>query len=335
MQHSNPSKLNWDDFRYILAVARSGSFAAAAALLGTSTPTVFRRARDMEQRIGTQLFRRDTTGVALTSAGRDAASLAGTMELEIVSLEARIANEDREAVGIIRFATVDTLIAGPLMPVLSRFRQEFPGICLDIRSGIGMADIRQRQVDAALRAGGEPPESLVGRKLCRIAVALYCGRGHFASSLHGEFEKAGSDDRVISNERELAAFVETSRPPVVVPGDDLGHLATARWFHGRKLAAEPALRANSLHTLELAVQHNVGLGLLPCYLADLNPGLVRLSAPIGDFASDLWFLTHPELRETARLRALSDFLFLECRSLRSLFEGQTGDPAWRWASAPG
>ncbi|MHA7775291.1 LysR family transcriptional regulator [Roseibium sp. M-1] len=333
MQHSDPSKLNWDDFRFILAVARSGSFAAAAAVLGTSTPTVFRRARDMEQRIGTQLFRRDTTGVTLTAAGRDAAALAGTMELEIVSLEARIANEDREAVGTIRLATVDTLIAGPLMPVLSRFRQECPGICLDIRSGIGMADIRQRQVDAALRAGGEPPENLVGRILCRIAVALYCGRGHYASTLQGEIEREAPEDQEISNERELAAFVARSRPPFVVPGDDLKHLATARWCHDHKLAAEPALRANSLHTLERAVQHNMGLGLLPCYLADLNSDLVRLSAPIEDFSSDLWFLTHPELRETARVRALSDFLFLECRSLKNLFEGRAGNPVWRSTGA--
>lgn len=292
-------RLQWDDLNLVLSVARAGSFAGAAARLGVSTPTVFRRARALEERLGTLVFRRDNTGVSLTSAGRDAAALAERIEQEINALEARVGNEDSEAAGTIRLATVDTLVAGPLMPLIARFRQDYPAILLDVRTGIGMADLRQREVDAALRAGGEPPESLVGRKLCRIAVAVYCG-----TTMSGV---------------SPTAF---DRQPWVVPDDELGHLSSVRWLKASGHWARAVLRVNSLHSLALAVANGMGLGVLPCYLADGDPRLVRLGNPIAALASDLWFLTHSELRHTARMRALSDFLAQEFHALRPLFQGE-------------
>ena len=69
MQDFRTSRLHWDDLRLILAVRRAGSFAGAAGRLGISTPTVFRQAKSLEQRLGTLVFRRDNTGVSLTAAG--------------------------------------------------------------------------------------------------------------------------------------------------------------------------------------------------------------------------------------------------------------------------
>jgi DNA-binding transcriptional LysR family regulator len=292
-------RLDWNDLRLVLAVARTGSFAGAAAQLGVSTPTVFRHAKGMEVRLGTLVFRRDNTGVSLTPAGREAAALAGRIEEDITALEARVGNEDSEVAGSVRLATVDTLISGPLMPVIARFRQKHPEVRLDLRSGIGMADLRQREVDAALRAGGEPPESLVGRKLCKIAVAVYC-----ATTTVGASPDA-LDGR-----------------PWVAPDEELGHLASVRWLKDRGYWSQAILFGNSLHTLALAVANGLGFGVLPCYLADGDPRLVRVGAPIDELSSDLWFLTHSELRRTARMRALSDFLAQEFQALRPLFRGE-------------
>jgi DNA-binding transcriptional LysR family regulator len=83
------------------------------------------------------------------------------------------------------------------------------------------------------------------------------------------------------------------------------------------------MQTNSLHTLAQAVASGIGLGILPCYLADLDPRLVRMGDPIEELAGDLWFLTHPELRASARVRALSDHLAQEFHSLRPLFTGET------------
>lgn len=302
MPDFTPQRLDWNDLRLVLAVARSGSFAGAAVHLKVSTPTVFRHARAMEKRLGTLVFRRDNTGVSLTPAGREAAALAARIEEEIGALEARVGNEDSETDGSIRLATVDTLIAGPLMPIVARFRQAHPGIRLDLRSGIGMANLRQREVDAALRAGGEPPEDLVGRKLCRIAVAVYGTPTIAADGTKG-----------------------FGQQPWVAPDEELGHLASVQWLKSRGYWSRATLYASSLHTLTLAVANGLGFGVLPCYLADGDPRLVRVGAPIDELSSNLWFLTHEELRHTARIRALSTFLAREFQALRPLFQGQSAN----------
>lgn len=294
-------RLRWDDLQLVLHVSRAGSFSGAAAGLSVSTPTVFRQANDLERRLGTRLFHRDTTGVTLTAAGREAAAVARRMEEEVGALEARIADEDADAAGTVRLATVDTLVAGPLLPVLARLRAVRPSLMLDLRVGVRMADLRAREVDAALRAGGEPPETLIGRKLCRIAVAIYC-----------------------SSSASSACDVEGAS--WVTPDEELNHLASVRWLRERGHSARSVMQTNSLHTLAHAVASGIGLGILPCYMADLDPRLVRVSDPIEELAGDLWFLTHPELRATARLRALSDHLAQEFSMLRPLFTGETVVP---------
>lgn len=299
MQDFVRQRLDWNDLRLVLVVARAGSFAGAAAQLGVSTPTVFRQAKAMEERLGTLVFRRDNTGVTLTPAGREATTLAVEFEEQIARLETRIGNEDTEAAGSIRLATVDTLIAGPLMPLIARFQHDHPAIRLDLRSGINMADLRQREVDAALRAGGEPPESLIGRKLCRIAVAVYGAKPGGAVRAEQFGDQAW-----------------------VAPDDQLGHLASVRWLKDSGHWPRVTLQANSLHTLALAVANGLGLGVLPCYLADGDARLKRLTPPIDELASDLWFLTHSELRHTARMRVLSDFMSRQFQALRPLFQGE-------------
>lgn len=298
MQDYENYRLHWDDLRLILWIAQVGSFAAAAEKLGVSTPTVFRKAKALEQRLGTLVFRRDNTGVTLTAAGREAAGLATRFAEEIASLEARIGNADTEASGTIRLATVDTLVAGPLMPVLAEFKKVFPQIMLDVRSGVGMANLRQREVDAALRAGGEPDDDLVGRRLCKIAVGVY--RAH-QSAMIAETAIADHD--------------------WIVPDGELAHLASSTWLKQQGSMGKAVMQANSLFTLGAAVASGIGIGILPCYFADSHPRLCRIGTPINALASDLWFLTHAELRHTARMRALSDHLASQFKTLQPLFEG--------------
>lgn len=291
-------RLRWNDLQLVLSIFRAGSFSGAAVGLGVSTPTVFRQANNLERRLGTRVFNRDTTGVTLTVAGRYAVEVALRMEDEVGALEALIVDEDAEAAGTVRLATVDTLVAGSLLPILARLRAVRPSLILDLRVGVHMADLRAREVDAALRAGGEPPGSLIGRKLCRIAVAVY--RSASAPS---------------ACDADSASWV--------TPAEELNHLASARWLRERGHSARSVMQADSLHTLAHAVASGIGLGILPCYMADLDPRLVRVSDPIEELAGELWFLTHPELRATARIRALSEHLAQEFSSLRPLFTGET------------
>ena len=76
-----------------------------------------------------------------------------------------------------------------------------------------------------------------------------------------------------------------------------------------------------------AVEAGVGVGHLPCFVADVRPSLVRLAPPEPGFAADLWLLTHPDLRHSARVRVFLDFLAAEITERRKLIEGEAGHPS--------
>ena len=72
----------------------------------------------------------------------------------------------------------------------------------------------------------------------------------------------------------------------------------------------------------VACRAGLGLALLPRFLGDGDAELVRVLSLGPELASGLWLLTHRDLRRTARIRALLDFLYEELRPLRPLFEGE-------------
>ncbi len=66
----------------------------------------------------------------------------------------------------------------------------------------------------------------------------------------------------------------------------------------------------------------LGIGPLPCFTADVNPALRRLSGPHPELGADLWILTHPDLRHAARVRAFMEHVAEALLPLRARFEGR-------------
>jgi DNA-binding transcriptional LysR family regulator len=58
LQPAEMQMLNWNDLRYVLAISRGGTLAAAARLLGVDDTTVARRLMAMQEAIGTRLHQR-------------------------------------------------------------------------------------------------------------------------------------------------------------------------------------------------------------------------------------------------------------------------------------
>jgi DNA-binding transcriptional LysR family regulator len=70
-----------------------------------------------------------------------------------------------------------------------------------------------------------------------------------------------------------------------------------------------------------AAAAGIGIALLPCFLADKEPGLVRLTPPDAAPPGGLWLLTHADLRHTARVRAFMDFAADHIGRRRKAIEG--------------
>jgi DNA-binding transcriptional LysR family regulator len=311
-----PQPLAWDDFRLVKSVAEARGLAGAAERLGVNHSTVFRRLGQLEQTLGVKLFERHRTGYALTPAGEEMAALAERMEDDVTSFTRKLAGQAVSPAGELRVTTNDTLLVHLLTPSFARFTQSCPDVRLDVVLTNQALNLSKRDADVAIRATDNPPETLVGRRVATIAWAVY-GRA-------ADFPQPENVD-----------FADLSDRPWVALGDNFAGLKVAKYVRDRVAPERIVYKVNTVLGLAEAVEFGIGIGPVPCFIADVRPALVRLTPPIADFSTGLWILTHPDLRQSARVRAFMDFMAGEIARQRRLIEGDTaranGTPAVRSA----
>jgi len=294
---------NWDDLRYFLAVARLHSLSAAARALSVNHSTVFRRIGALEQRLRARLFDRHPKGYELTAVGEEMLAIAERVEDDVLALDRRVLGRDQELSGRIRVTTVEE-VAALLAPELAEFYARYPGIDLDVRSEQRVVSLSRREADVALRPGTRPDEpDVVGRLLCPGASGVYASRAY--AERHGLPASAG---RLAGH-----CFVSFS--------DDLRHISTRRWLEQQCPDAHISFRSNTMLGQLAAVRAGFGLAVLPCYVGDREPALVRAFVGDEQLQFGMWLLVHGDLRQTARVRAFIDFLEQAIDRHRDLFAG--------------
>ncbi|MBW2268507.1 MAG: LysR family transcriptional regulator [Deltaproteobacteria bacterium] len=278
--------MNWDDIRYFLAVADTGSLNDAARELGVNYSTASRRLNAIEEEFGSRLFERLATGYKLTAVGAEMLESARRMEAQFVLLSRRVRGRDARLAGALRVATTDA-VATILMPELAVFTRRYPEIEVDLLSTPAPTELAMREAEVALLATDRPPERLVGRRLARLSSALYASRGYLA-------ERADIEDLAAQ------AWVGWEQ--------EMQHIPAARWMRAHLPEARCVLRVRTGTALLAAVSAGVGLAHLLCFLADGDPSLQRLGPPEPALETGLWLLTHEDVRDTGRVRVFLDFV---------------------------
>ena len=278
--------LEWNDLRLVLAVARAHGATGAAKALAVHPSTVFRRLGTLEAGLGVRLFERLPEGYVPTAAGDEACRVAERLEADVAALDRRIAGRDTRPSGTVRVTTTDTLLA-LLTPALAAFRAAHDEIELHVIVDNRFLDLARHDADVAVRPAAEPPDTLVGRRLARIATTIYGAAEYLAK--RPATEDLGAHDWI-------------------GPDESLTHLSSARWLRQTVPGSNVRIRVNTLLAAVEAAKAGLGLALLPCFLGDAAPQLRRVRPPLPDWDSALWLLTHEDLRHVARVRALLDFL---------------------------
>ncbi len=298
----------WDDLRYVLAVANAGSLAGAARSLGVNHTTVLRRVGAFEKRLGLRLFERLPSGYVLTAGGEELAAASRAIDDTVTELERKLAGQDLRLSGIVRVTTTDTLMGSVLPGILAEFRATHPGIQLEVALSNVMFNLSKRDADVAIRPANDPPETLVGRRIAKIAFAVYASPHYLAK--HRKSDGLAAHDWV-------------------GPDDSLSDTSVARWMRSELPESKITLRADSFLGLRQAAQAGLGLAPLPCYLGDTSPDLVCVHRPIPAMETALWILTHEDLRRTARVRAFTEFAAGAFGRRRPLLEGTQARPRAR------
>lgn len=296
------SLLQWDDLRVVLAVAAEGSLSGAGRRLGISHATVFRHLGEVEQRLGVRLFERQRGGYRPTAAGEAAAEAARRVEAEVLEVERRLAGQDLRPAGSLRVTTTDSLLCGAFSSTFAAFRRAYPEIALEVALSNQQFSLSRREADIALRPSSAPPENLVGRHIATIEQTVYGHRD------------------LVARQGPAAALREADW---IGPDEAMTYRTLERWMATEGHDRRCRYRIDSMLAMAAAAAEGAGLSVLPCYLGDADARLVRLGPPVPELASELWLLTHPDLRHAARVRVFMDFVAAASADLRPHLGGDT------------
>ena len=287
--------MDWDDVRVFLAIVREGSMRAAGRALGLSQPTIARRLAAFEATFGgPALFDRLPEGLRLSAAGEQLVPAAESIEDAVLALERRRAAASPALSGTVRVAAGECA-AGFLARCLSGSATTVlpSGITLELIDEMRQtANLVRRGADMALRH--EPPESgdFYISKAGTFACAVYRRRG-----------------------ADAGAWVTYT--------EEQSHYAPARWVQREveKTGTPVALRASSMLMHLEAIRAGTGRGVLPCYVGDGHPLLDRMTPPILEIAAEYWIIVHRDLRRSACVRAVIDWIKAAFAEQRDVLAG--------------
>lgn len=292
--------MDWNDLRYVKAIADYGSVAEASKKLDVHQSTVFRKLNAIEKNLGVRLFERLPNGYVKTAAGEDVIQAAERIEADISALNRRISGQDMRPSGKIRVTMTDVFVKF-LAPCLADFRLAYPEIEIEILVSRDVLNLTKRDADLAIRMTKKPLETLVGRRISRVAVAVYGAKKYLNN--HHNLSHLNQHNWIITDEGTIDS-------------------ATVRWLKQNVSDLKCQYRFNTCMGILAGVQEDLGLGLLPCYLGDSDPNLARVSLPIPELEKQLWILTHEDLRYVTRIRTFIDFFASFLARKIELIEGK-------------
>ena len=164
---------DWDDVRFFLAVAKTGSFSAAATQLNTKQTTVGRRIQALERRLGAKLFDRHRHGMEVTPAARGVLVQAESMMSNATSIERHLAGLDREMAGIVRIAATEGIAANWLVARLGQLRRTHPDIVVQVIASDQVLDLATRQADLAIRFFRPTSNQLVAARVGQVNFSIF------------------------------------------------------------------------------------------------------------------------------------------------------------------
>lgn len=261
-----------------MAVARDGSLSKAAKSLNMSQPTVGRKVKGLEDQLGTRLFDRLPEGLGLTAAGQELLPSAHALETNALSFMRQSAQLTETPSGRIRVST-DLSIGRFLSGRIDILKSHLPDAEFTLDASQSAADLNRMEADILIRQCLPDSGNLIARALGEQDYAVY-------SSV--SFEKnveAGAPVDWIADGANLTNFE-----------------APRRWIQDRTGAPPRFIVSHELSCIDLC-RSGVGRTLLPLFLGEADPALVRLSEPLPELRVKYWLLIHRDLVKSPLVRA--------------------------------
>ncbi len=300
--------LGWDDVRAFLEVARRGTLPEAARSLRVSTATAGRRVQRLEAALGASLFERLPNRLVLTPLGEELAEAGTAMQQGAAALAQRASAWAAPAGAPVR-VTATGSVSLFLAAHARRLADLAEGVAVSVLTTKAALDVAGGEAEIALRMRRLPEAGpLAGRKLGQVAFAVYAARNLWEELAQPESWR----------DLGVVGLPETARTPL-----QSRWLDTAAERHG----AAVRLRFGEVALRHRAVRGGAGASLLPCFLGDGDPKLVRLLDPPPELIEDVHLLLHDRGRRTRPVRTVADALCQLFRGATDALSGSDLPPA--------
>lgn len=282
MNEQKEHRWSWDDLRIILAISQTGSLSGAARQLGTSHPTVFRRIRDIEQRLDLHLFERTAKGYLPTPTCDVVIETAHRIAEDVEGLDATLGAAPVAIRDTLRVSCSDTIYFYVIGPVLAEFQQRHPEVEFDVQVTNEFINLQRYDADIALRVSRRSSANLHGVKLADIGLGAHAHKDH----------PAVNEDPVDLRRHNWIGFDES-----------MSLTAMARFMSEHGLERNVRFRVNTLVACCEAIHQNIGLGIVPHHVRRTNTDIVSLNAPEAEIVNELWAVSMPAAMRRPAVRA--------------------------------
>jgi DNA-binding transcriptional LysR family regulator len=292
----------WSDFKVILALARGGSVAGAARVLGVDHSTVSRRLAALEETLGTCLVVRGGREFSWTAQGRIALSAAEALESTVADATRAIRSAKLEVAGSVR-VTCPSGFVTTLNRMLPPLLAKHPLLSLELSADNRTVDLARGEADVAIRMFKPSDPGLVCRRTLEV------GWGVFASSAY------------VAESGTPATVEDLSKHRLVLYIEALHRVAGPRWMEEHRGTATSIMRVDNTEVAGQALSSGGGIGVIPCFAASQRPELVRIFPDPVATASG-WLVYHETVRDSARVRTAIDVLVEFFETHAELFAGR-------------
>jgi DNA-binding transcriptional LysR family regulator len=285
--------MDWDNLKFFLALAETGSLSRASEKLRVDHSTVSRRIEMLEQDLGVRVVERLSRSYRLTTEGEQVRDRAKEIETRIADI-ARFANSMDQSSRVVRVSGPPSLLSQFLAPRLLPLQRQQPGLRIELVGETRQINVGKGEADLALRMVRPVEKGVVARKLAVIAYGLYGSRDYLARRDGKPHDFLGYDD-------------------------SLDHVPQQRWLKMQAGDVGLALRSNDLASLLTAARAGLGLAVLPCIMARGAPELVSVPTRSFPLTQELWLLFHRDIGRTPAVRIVIDHITAIIKQAKSAF----------------
>ncbi len=295
--------MNWDDLRVFLAVARAPSIAVAASRLGIDATTVVRRLARLAAAVDTTLFEPGARGQVLTANGHKLLAYAESAEKAATDARSDLTGERGLLAGTVRISVTEGFGTWVVAQHLAEFHAANPGIRIELIATNGFLNPSKREADVAIMLARPARGALLARQLTGYRLKLYAARDYVAR--HGA--PASRDDL---RRHSLIGYV-----PDFIYSDEL------RYLDDIAKELEPTLGSSSINVQHRLTRGAAGIAVLPCFIGDTDPALLRVLDDEVDISGAFWLVVHRDVRRLARVSAFIDWIDGLVRAEQELLSG--------------